>query len=86
MDEVVHQLETALARPIPDRGSLSTSVQLATRGRRDMWLLRRRNVSYIDRKLNLLEAPSTRWPFELRHYHLAIYHEATLLVAHRWRW
>jgi phospholipid-translocating ATPase len=36
MDEVVHQLETAFGATHARQGSLSTGVQLATRGRRDM--------------------------------------------------
>jgi phospholipid-translocating ATPase len=36
MDEVVHQLETAFGASHARQGSLSTGVQLATRGRRDM--------------------------------------------------
>jgi phospholipid-translocating ATPase len=36
MDEVVHQLDTAFGATHARQGSLSTGVQLATRGRRDM--------------------------------------------------
>lgn len=36
MDEVVHQLETAFGATHARQGSLSTGVQLATRGRRDI--------------------------------------------------
>ena len=36
MDEVVHQLDTAFGATHARQGSLSTGIQLATRGRRDM--------------------------------------------------
>ena len=58
MDEVIHQLETAFGATHARQGSLSTGVQLATRGRRDM------SARIRDVVLSLALCHNVRsWPF-----------------------